>query len=63
MRIKNSVKFIFRQNRSLIGPLIYCFPVLVLGIYSAAWGALVEALRPPKKKTAESARRRRNAAA
>jgi hypothetical protein len=63
MRIKNCVKFIFKQNRSLIGPLIYCFPVLVLGIYAAAWGALVEALQPPKKKPAESVRARRDAAA
>ncbi len=63
MRIKTCVKFIFEQNRSLIGPLIYCFPVLVLGIYSAAWGALGEALKPPKKKPAEAARSRRNVAA
>ena len=63
MRIRNCVKFIFKQNRSLIGPLIYCFPVLVLGIYSAAWGALVETLHPPKKTQAEAARARHNAAA
>lgn len=63
MRIKNCVKFIFKQNRSLIWPLIYCFPVLVLGIYSAAWGALGEASKPPKKKPAEAARSRRNAVA
>ncbi len=63
MRIKNCVKFIFKQNRSLVGPLIYCFPVLVLGIYSAAWGALVEALQPPKKHPAEATRPRRRAVA
>lgn len=63
MRIRNCVKFIFKQNRSLIGPLIYCFPVLVLGIYSSAWGALGEASEPLKKKSMEAARSRRNAAA
>ena len=63
MRIRNCVKFIFKQNRSLIGPLIYCFPVLVLGIYSAAWGALGEALQPPQKKPAEAVRPRRDLAA
>jgi glycosyltransferase involved in cell wall biosynthesis len=63
MRIRTCVKFIFKQNRSLVGPLMYCFPVLVLGIYSAAWGALVESLQSPKKKPAESVRARRDAAA
>ena len=63
MRIRNCVKFIFKQNRTLIGPLIYCFPVLVLGIYSAAWGALGESLQPPEKKPVKAAGHRRDAAA
>lgn len=63
MRIRNCVKFIFTQNRSLVWPLLYCFPVLVLGIYSAAWGALEEALHPPKRKRVEAVSPRRDAAA
>ena len=51
MRIRNCVKFIFTQNRSLVWPLIYCFPVLVLGIYSAAWGALVRGFTSTQKET------------
>ena len=55
MRLRNCVKFIVSQNRALLGPLIFCFPVLVLGIYSAAVGALVEARPAQKKKPAEEA--------
>lgn len=53
MRVKNCVNFVLARNRSLVMPLLLSFPFLVLGIYSAGWGALMEVASHPTTTTRE----------
>lgn len=62
MRLKNCVRLVAIQNRSLLWPLVVSFPVLVMGIYSAAIGALVEAGQQPESLKQANARSRGAAA-
>ena len=39
LRIKNSFRIVARQESHLLPSLLACLPLLVLGVFSAAWGA------------------------
>jgi glycosyltransferase involved in cell wall biosynthesis len=62
MRLKNCVRLVLTQNRSLLRPLLLSFPVLVMGVYSAAMGALIKAMQQPESYKEANSRSRQAAA-